>query len=127
MQRSPEDEWRRESLHAFPEHPSIAYLERLIPLLRHRGLSAQIESWSPGPPVLHVVNTARREWAGNLLADCSVTIDMDVSSDVHPVETWFYWWDWAERIGPAADLSGVIAKVAAYLRVDEADGPDEER
>lgn len=121
VRRSPEDLERRANLHGFSVSAAIGYLERLIPLLVQRGFVAHIEPWPSGPPILRVSHHSQPEWPGGVLADCSVTTDMHVSEDVHPAETWFYWWEWAERIGPATDLHGVVDNVASLLTPREFD------
>jgi hypothetical protein len=80
----------------------IAYLEDLGDELRGRGYAVRLTVPREGPPSLHVVNPRTSSLAENILAETTEG-------------GWWFWWSWAERIGPADDLHQAADRVVRVL------------
>lgn len=78
------------------------YLDKLAEELTHRGLEAWLMTPPGRVPSVYVVNPAARALEDNVYA-------------VRGTDgLWWFWWSWAERIGPAEDPD---AAAEAVLRV----------
>ncbi len=76
-----------------------AALEKLAAELTARGYRAHMITAGGGPPSLAVTNPQAAMLAETVLADAE----------------WF-WWPWADRIAPMADVPAAAARVASVLR-----------
>jgi hypothetical protein len=78
-------------------------LEGLADALRQHGLAPRLVAPLGRVPSLHVVNPAASALAEDIFAG--------------PCQDgqWWFWWSWAERIAPAADLSGAAARIRHVL------------
>src|SRR4051812_11512552 len=87
---------------AAQERTRIAYLEDLGDELRGRGFAVRLTVPREGPPNLHVVNPRASALAENILAESTEG-------------GWWFWWSWAERIGPADELAEAADRVVRVL------------
>lgn len=83
-----------------------AYLDRLEGLaevLSGHGLRARLMTPPGRVPSLHAVNPAASALAEDIYAG--------PGQDGH----WWFWWSWAERITPCADLAGAARQISRVL------------
>lgn len=86
-----------------PREVCLTHLERLATELQRQGFTAQLNG-AVSKPCLQVAN-----------AD-TPTLNERVYCEPAADDSWVFWWPWKQPIGSAADLPGVIAKIAAVLR-----------
>lgn len=84
--------------HKEHDHAGTAPLGRLADELAARGFEAQLITPGGRRPSLAVRNPAAPILAEDVLADAEC-----------------YWWPWAERIAPVADLTAAADRVARVL------------
>ncbi|WP_051108934.1 hypothetical protein [Actinomadura flavalba] len=79
----------------------LELLEALGAELAGRGYRTRITPRDHAPS-LHVMNPDASSLAENILAE-------------EGTDGWWFWWSWAERIGPAHDLTAAANRVALVL------------
>ncbi|MQY02874.1 hypothetical protein [Actinomadura macrotermitis] len=82
----------------------IEYLEELGAELARRGMRVRVTQPRGQAPSLHVTNPDASALAENILAE-------------EGADGWWYWWSWAERVAPAADVAGAADLVVRVLAV----------
>lgn len=87
-------------VHANADDPAAA-LEKLAAELAARGYTAPVLTPHGRPPSLVVSNPAAPRMTETVMA-----------------EDGSFWWPWADRIGPVADVNGAADRVARVLRAD---------
>lgn len=93
---------------------AVSHLDRLIPRLKPRGMVAFVRRPPDRPPLLHVRRDSDPNVSGDVIAD-DTCARLHVSGDVHPADTWSYWWTWGERIAPATDPDKAARRIDAAL------------
>jgi hypothetical protein len=86
-----------------PSPDPQADLEKLAAELDSNTYTATLVAPVNGRPHLHIANRASVQLTENVYCDGD-----------------FYWWGWAERIGPVADPAAVAGVIARVLRVMDA-------
>lgn len=86
-----------------PPEACADWLDRLGPALAARGLTASLVTPAGRVPSLRIVNPAAPALAEDVFAGCGED------------GSWWFWWSWAERIGPASDLDQAAALIAHVL------------
>jgi hypothetical protein len=84
-------------------HDSQADLEKLAAELDGKTYAVSLVAPASGRPHLRIANRAAGQLTENVYCDGD-----------------FYWWGWAERIGPVADVTAVAQLIARVLRVLDA-------
>ncbi|MFC0041151.1 MULTISPECIES: hypothetical protein [Actinomadura] len=82
----------------------MEYLEMLGAELAGRGFRVRITLPRDQAPSLHVTNPDASALSENILAE-------------EGPDGWWFWWSWAERIAPAADVTVAAERVALVLAV----------
>lgn len=82
---------------------SVGHLERLAGEFRAAGWRTTLTISRDRWPYLHVVNPRFR------------ALNDDVIAAPDAAGRWWFWWSWAERIAPVADLGPVAARVGRVL------------
>lgn len=126
FRRGLQDRLRRTALHGTlhdaerdsARSDTIAYLERLRPLLAKRGFSTWIHDEVGEPLSLRVFRPEAPEVQGYVHAECSTT-GIELEDAIDPVDTWFYWWIWGRRIGPASRLVEAVEAITRFLTSGE--------
>jgi hypothetical protein len=78
------------------------YLEPLAAMLSERGFLARITRVGEGPNFIEVINRDAPELAESIFA---APADRE----------WWFWWSWAERIAPVAEIELAAGKIAHVL------------
>jgi hypothetical protein len=86
-----------------PQPDATADLEKLAAELDGQAYAVNLVAPVNGRPHLRIANRAAAQLTENVYCDGG-----------------FYWWGWAERIGPVADVAAVAAIIARVLRVLDA-------
>lgn len=92
-------------VHATAEEDPAAALEKLAAELAARGYRTPSLSPHGRPPALTVTNPAASMLTETVMAEGG----------------WF-WWPWAERIAPVADVAAAAERVARVLRAEGSSG-----
>ena len=78
------------------------YLGPLAEALGRRGLLARVTRIGDGPRYVEVISRTAPDLAESIFA-------------VRADGEWWFWWSWAQRIGPAADAEQAAAQIARVL------------
>ncbi|MBW8483684.1 hypothetical protein [Actinomadura parmotrematis] len=87
---------------AAPARSRLEYLEELGAALVALGMRVRVTLPSGQAPSLHVMNPEASALAENILVE-------------EGADGWWYWWSWAERIAPAAEVTVAADRVARVL------------
>jgi hypothetical protein len=79
-----------------------SYLEPLAEALSKRGLLATVTRIGDGPSFIEVINRYVPDLAESIFA-------------AQAAGEWWFWWSWAERIAPAAEIESTAGKIARVL------------
>jgi hypothetical protein len=79
-----------------------SYLEPLAEALRQRGFLARITRIGDGPSFVEVINRDAPDLAESIFA-------------APAAGGWWFWWSWAQRIAPAADIEPAADRIARVL------------
>lgn len=82
-----------------------AYLQALATQLGRAGLSTRLTHPIGRPPTLHVLNPGQPE------------LEEQVMIDQCENGAWWFWWPWAERIAPAAQMGEAAASICRVVSV----------
>ena len=93
-------------------HASVAgtarsYLEPLAQALSTRGLLASVTRIGDGPSFIEVINRDAPDLAESIFA-AQITGEQNTGE-------WWFWWSWAERIAPAAEIEFTAGRIAHDL------------
>ncbi|MGE5293127.1 MAG: hypothetical protein ACM3ML_39270 [Micromonosporaceae bacterium] len=78
------------------------YLEPLAEMLSERGFLVRVTRIGEGPNFIEVINRDAPELAESIFA---ARVDRE----------WWFWWSWAERIAPVAEIELAAGKIAHVL------------
>jgi hypothetical protein len=79
-----------------------SYLEPLAEALSRRGFLASVTRIGDGPCFAEVINRTAPDLADSIFA-------------ARADGEWWFWWSWAQRIAPAADVELAAGRIAHVL------------